>query len=223
MPARSTRWRQACCRSRWARPPRRCPTPSTAPSTTASPCAGAPAPTPTTPRARSPRRASCAPAAQAIEALLPRFTGAIQQTPPAYSAIKVDGNRAYDLARAGEVVELAARSVQIDSLDPHRDAGRRHQRIRGALRQGHLRARAGPRHGRRARLPRLPDRPAAHTRCPLRRSRRREPRGPRGRRAAGRGRVARACCAPSRPRCRTSPASASARAMPPACCAGRRC
>jgi tRNA pseudouridine55 synthase len=56
------------------------------------------------------------PSREAIEALLPRFTGAIMQTPPAFSAIKVDGNRAYDLARAGEVVELAARPVQIDSL-----------------------------------------------------------------------------------------------------------
>ena len=53
MPARSTRWRPACCRSRWARRPRPCLTPSTAPSTTASPCAGAPRPTPTTPRAQS--------------------------------------------------------------------------------------------------------------------------------------------------------------------------
>ena len=57
------------------------------------------------------------PAREAVEALLPRFTGSILQTPPAFSAIKVDGNRAYDLARAGEVVELEARLVQIDSLD----------------------------------------------------------------------------------------------------------
>jgi tRNA pseudouridine55 synthase len=56
------------------------------------------------------------PAREAVEALLPRFTGSILQTPPAFSAIKVDGNRAYDLARAGEVVELEARLVQIDSL-----------------------------------------------------------------------------------------------------------
>ena len=34
--------------------------------------------------------------------MLPRFTGAIEQVPPAYSALKVDGERAYDLARAGE-------------------------------------------------------------------------------------------------------------------------
>jgi tRNA pseudouridine55 synthase len=52
----------------------------------------------------------------AIEALLPQFTGEILQTPPAYSAIKIDGERAYDLARAGEVVELAARSICIDML-----------------------------------------------------------------------------------------------------------
>jgi tRNA pseudouridine55 synthase len=56
------------------------------------------------------------PSREAVEVLLPRFTGEILQTPPAFSAIKVDGNRAYDLARAGEVVELEARSVQIDSL-----------------------------------------------------------------------------------------------------------
>ena len=51
-----------------------------------------------------------------IEALLPRFTGVIMQTPPQFSAIKVDGNRAYDLARDGETVELAAREVEIDAL-----------------------------------------------------------------------------------------------------------
>jgi tRNA pseudouridine55 synthase len=56
------------------------------------------------------------PSREAIEALLPRFTGELMQTPPAYSAIKIDGNRAYDLARAGEVVELVARPVHIDSL-----------------------------------------------------------------------------------------------------------
>ena len=52
----------------------------------------------------------------AIEALLPGLTGEILQTPPAYSAVKIDGERAYDLARAGETVELQARPVQIDSL-----------------------------------------------------------------------------------------------------------
>jgi tRNA pseudouridine55 synthase len=52
-----------------------------------------------------------------VEAVLPRFTGAIEQVPPAYSALKVDGQRAYDRARAGEVVELPARAVTIYSLE----------------------------------------------------------------------------------------------------------
>jgi tRNA pseudouridine55 synthase len=52
----------------------------------------------------------------AVEALLPRFTGAIEQVPPRYSAIKIKGERAYDLARDGESPELAARPVQIDRL-----------------------------------------------------------------------------------------------------------
>jgi tRNA pseudouridine55 synthase len=56
------------------------------------------------------------PSRAAIETLLPRFTGEILQVPPAFSAIKVDGNRAYDLARSGEAVELAARRVNIDWL-----------------------------------------------------------------------------------------------------------
>lgn len=51
-----------------------------------------------------------------IEALLPRFHGEIMQVPPAYSAIKIDGNRAYDLARDGETVVLEPRPVVIESL-----------------------------------------------------------------------------------------------------------
>ncbi|PZU09275.1 tRNA pseudouridine(55) synthase TruB [Sphingomonas sp.] len=51
-----------------------------------------------------------------IEAILPRFTGPIEQVPPAYSALKVDGKRAYALARAGEDVVLATRAVTIHSL-----------------------------------------------------------------------------------------------------------
>ncbi|WP_336963612.1 tRNA pseudouridine(55) synthase TruB [Sphingobium aquiterrae] len=51
-----------------------------------------------------------------VEAVLPRFTGPIEQAPPAYSAIKVDGQRAYDRARAGEEVEMKLRSVTIHSL-----------------------------------------------------------------------------------------------------------
>ncbi len=51
-----------------------------------------------------------------VEAMLPRFTGPIAQVPPAFSALKVGGQRAYDLARAGEAVELMARGVTIFSL-----------------------------------------------------------------------------------------------------------
>lgn len=52
----------------------------------------------------------------ALEAVLPRFVGTILQRPPAFSAIKVDGERAYDLARAGEHVDLAARPIDIDHI-----------------------------------------------------------------------------------------------------------
>ncbi|MGQ2936240.1 MAG: tRNA pseudouridine(55) synthase TruB [Sphingopyxis sp.] len=51
-----------------------------------------------------------------IEAVLPRFTGPIEQVPPAYSAIKIDGQRAYDLARKGEAIEMKARAVTVHSL-----------------------------------------------------------------------------------------------------------
>ena len=52
-----------------------------------------------------------------IEALLPSFLGTIMQRPPAYSAIKVNGERAYDRAREGEVFELAARPITIHALN----------------------------------------------------------------------------------------------------------
>nr|WP_298929487.1 tRNA pseudouridine(55) synthase TruB [uncultured Erythrobacter sp.] len=53
----------------------------------------------------------------AVAAVLEHFTGSIDQVPPAYSAIKVDGKRAYDLARGGEEVELKTRAVTIHSLE----------------------------------------------------------------------------------------------------------
>ena len=52
-----------------------------------------------------------------ILAVLPRFTGTIVQVPPRYSAVKIEGERAYDLARGGETVELEARPVEIARLD----------------------------------------------------------------------------------------------------------
>ncbi|WP_375380456.1 tRNA pseudouridine(55) synthase TruB [uncultured Sphingomonas sp.] len=51
-----------------------------------------------------------------VKAVLPRFTGPVDQVPPAFSALKVDGERAYDLARAGEAVTLASRRVTVHSL-----------------------------------------------------------------------------------------------------------
>ena len=56
------------------------------------------------------------PTEQQILAALPKFTGAITQVPPRYSAIKIDGERAYDLARGGEAVELQPRIVEIHTL-----------------------------------------------------------------------------------------------------------
>jgi tRNA pseudouridine55 synthase len=60
-----------------------------------------------------------------IAAALPRFVGRIEQVPPRFAAVKVEGERAYDLARRGEVVELTSRPVQVDRFDlverPDRD------------------------------------------------------------------------------------------------------
>ncbi|WP_126174248.1 tRNA pseudouridine(55) synthase TruB [Altericroceibacterium xinjiangense] len=70
--------------------------------------------------ARSDRR----PPLAAVFAILDHFTGAIDQVPPAYSALKVDGRRAYEMARAGEEVELKTRQVTIHTLVPlPRDGG----------------------------------------------------------------------------------------------------
>ena len=52
----------------------------------------------------------------ALEAVLPAFTGTILQRPPIFSALKIDGERAYDLARAGEAVELVPREIDVDAI-----------------------------------------------------------------------------------------------------------
>jgi tRNA pseudouridine55 synthase len=62
------------------------------------------------------RTSEARPTPDAIATLLPRFTGEIMQVPPQFSAIKVDGERAYDIARAGDVVDLEARPVFIEEL-----------------------------------------------------------------------------------------------------------
>ena len=63
--------------------------------------------------ARSAKR----PSGAEIAALLPRFVGLIEQTPPTYSAIKIDGARAYDLARDGESFSIASRPIRVYRLD----------------------------------------------------------------------------------------------------------
>lgn len=62
------------------------------------------------------RQSDARPTAEAIEAALPAFRGEILQVPPAVSAVKVDGARAYDLAREGEAFTLAARPLWVEEL-----------------------------------------------------------------------------------------------------------
>ena len=56
------------------------------------------------------------PACEEVEAMLPRFTGTIEQIPPAYSALKIGGKPAYQRSRAGEQVEMKARTVTVPEL-----------------------------------------------------------------------------------------------------------
>ncbi|AZG77640.1 tRNA pseudouridine(55) synthase TruB [Methylocystis rosea] len=65
---------------------------------------------------RGVRESAVRPERAAIEVLLPQFVGEISQTPPQFSAIKIAGERAYDIAREGELVDLKPRVVKIRSL-----------------------------------------------------------------------------------------------------------
>ena len=91
--------------------------------------------------AESPER----PDAAALIAVLPRFTGTILQRPPAYSAIKVAGRRAYALARAGEAPELRRPPGRDRRTAAARHARPGSRRFRGRGRRGHLHPLAGPR------------------------------------------------------------------------------
>ena len=62
-------------------------------------------------------RSDVRPGVDQVEAMLPRFVGEILQVPPQFSAIKVDGQRAYDLAREGVVFELEARPIVVRRLE----------------------------------------------------------------------------------------------------------
>jgi tRNA pseudouridine55 synthase len=57
------------------------------------------------------------PTEEQIRAVLPEFTGEVQQVPPAFSAVKVAGRRAYDLARESEPVDLASRTVMVEEIE----------------------------------------------------------------------------------------------------------
>lgn len=85
-----------------------------------------------------------------VEAVLPRFTGPIEQVPPIYSALMVDGRRAYDRARAGEQVELKSRNVTVYDLQILAGTGR------GAVAAGDGGGGAPP-------APRLPTGPHQHS------------------------------------------------------------
>jgi tRNA pseudouridine55 synthase len=61
-------------------------------------------------------RSDTRPSKASVEAILKDFTGEIMQAPPAYSAIKINGERAYDLARAGEAPDMQARPVVVEEL-----------------------------------------------------------------------------------------------------------
>jgi tRNA pseudouridine55 synthase len=63
------------------------------------------------------KRSDERPSENAIRAIMPNYTGVIVQTPPQFSAIKIAGERAYDLARDGEAVEIPAREVEIGRFD----------------------------------------------------------------------------------------------------------
>ena len=110
------------------------------------------------------------PTPEAVRALIPRFSGLIEQVPPRFSAVKIGGERAYDLARDGEVVELAAAPDRDPSHRIGRDARPRSQRACRRVRQGDVCARAGPRHGPRARLLRTCDSAAPHRGRPVHRA-----------------------------------------------------
>jgi len=65
------------------------------------------------------------PAETEVRALLPKYTGVIMQTPPQFSAIKIAGERAYDLARDGETVDIPAREIEVGRLDVIEHSGER--------------------------------------------------------------------------------------------------
>lgn len=68
-------------------------------------------------------QADIRPSEAEIKAILPEFIGVIQQMPPTYSAIQVDGRRAYEMARAGKDITLKSREIRVDRLELVRSYG----------------------------------------------------------------------------------------------------
>ena len=121
----SIRWRAGCCRWRWARRPSS-PGGCSTPTRSMSSRSGFGEETDTLDaEGEVVATSDVRPTPAQVEAVLGRFTGEIEQVPPAYSALKVEGKRAYDLARAGAEVELKSRRVTVHSLAPPRTGGDR--------------------------------------------------------------------------------------------------
>ena len=115
--ARSTRSRPASCRSSWVGRPASSSTTWATARGTAPRSASGRARRPTTSTGSSRRSTAPLPTARRSRPRWPPFRGPIIQVPPAYTAIKVDGRRAYALARAGAAPTLAARDVTIHRLE----------------------------------------------------------------------------------------------------------
>ena len=163
--ARSIRWPPACCRSPWARRPRPCPSSWTAGRNTASRCCFGEARSTEDAEGEVTATSDVRPDGRRDpRALLPAFMGDIEQMPPVFSALKIDGKRAYDLARAGEAVELKPRHGPDRAPGAARASGRGPCRFRGFLRQRHLYPVPRPRSGATAGDRRTPVGAASHRR-----------------------------------------------------------
>ena len=165
MAARSTRSRRACCPCSSGAQPGSWSTTSARPRPIARRSASASSRRRTTSTAQRTPVDGPPVTREAVEAALATFIGPISQVPPNYSAVQIQGRRAYQLARSGETVVLAARDVTIHALEllewddaRSRAADRRRRRL-VLRRHVHPRARAGPRGAARDR--RLPRRPGA--------------------------------------------------------------
>ena len=117
MAARSIRWRPACCRSPSVPPRKPCRTSWTAPSCIASPSRLGEQRDTDDADGQVTGTSDVRPDDDAIRAVLPRFRGTIMQIPPAYSAIKIAGERAYDMAREGRAPVLEPRPARVDRFE----------------------------------------------------------------------------------------------------------